>query len=38
MPGLTTDRFFFSFNFFSADLLYVGFVPLSDFVDMLGDN
>jgi hypothetical protein len=38
MPGLTIDRFIFSFNFFIADFSYAGFVPLGDFVDMLGNN
>ena len=37
MPVLTTNKFLL-FYFLLADLSYVGFVPLGDFVDMFGDN
>jgi hypothetical protein len=36
--GATTDQFFFHLILFIADLSYVGFVPLGDFFDMLGDK
>ncbi len=38
MPVLTTDHYFIYSIFFLADLSYVGFVLLGDFVDINGDK
>ena len=35
---LQPTNLFYLFNFFLADLSYVGFVPLGDFVDINGDK